>query len=216
MGTLQTTMFLSTVSQEWKDKYIKTFVAVSGPWSGASMALRTLLSGNDLIKTFIGIPFFNPLEIRNVVREMGAIAWLLPDIKYWDKVPLVKTPNKVYTPEDYQEVLALAGANSSYTIFTRGVSLHKLDAPGVEMHCVLSTNYPTEISYTYKQGFDKDPEITYDPLGDGIVPVDSLRQCYGWAEKQRQPVHKKEWVGPHHITILSDPEFIKYLFDNIL
>lgn len=216
MGNLQTTVFLSTVSQEWKDKHIKTFVAVSGPWSGAPMALRTLLSGNDLIKTFIGIPFLNPLEVRSVIRETGSLPWLLPDEKYWSGVNLVTTPNKTYTPSDYGELLDLAGTNISYAIYTKGMALHKLPAPSVEMHCLVSTNYPTEYSYTYKQGFDKDPEIKYEPLGDGIVPVDSLRECYNWEHKQTQKVYKKEWIGPHHISILSDAEFIKYLFDHIL
>jgi len=42
---------------------------------------------------------------------------------------------------------------------------------------VVGINYPTEVMYEYKNGWDRDPEITYDEYGDGLVPGVSLEKC---------------------------------------
>ena len=49
MGNLVTYVFLQNMSQEWKEKYIAKFVAVSSPWAGAMKSLRDLLSGDTVI-----------------------------------------------------------------------------------------------------------------------------------------------------------------------
>lgn len=45
MGGLVAAYFLGLKSQEWKDKYIHNFVAVSTPWLGSVFALESYILG---------------------------------------------------------------------------------------------------------------------------------------------------------------------------
>jgi len=75
-----------------------------------------------------------------------------------------------------------------------------MKAPGVPMHCLYGVDYPTEISFNYKNGFGKDPEITYSKEGDGTVPDVSLRKCKEFAQEQPQLVEVKEFDLADHMT----------------
>jgi len=48
MANMHTGVFLSKQPQQWKDQYIASFISVAGPWSGAPMALRTLVSTQSI------------------------------------------------------------------------------------------------------------------------------------------------------------------------
>lgn len=214
MGNLHTTVFLSKVGKEWKEKYIASYFAVSAPWSGSPMSLRTLVSGNDIVETIIGIPFIDGLKTRDFLRQTGSLPWLLPDSPHWNGTLLVTTPKRKYYGSDIKDLLRDANTSLSWDIHMRGHRLSEFNAPGVKMHCVLSYGFPTEVSYTYESSFDKKPIIKYED-GDGIVPLVSLRDCYKWSNRQSQEVHKIEFEYEHHNTILSNEDFIRYFFDNI-
>lgn len=80
-------------------------------------------------------------------------------------------------------------------------TLSSIKAPGVPLHCLYGVDYPTEISFTYKNGFDKDPEIEYSQEGDGTVPDISLRKCKDFARQQTQPVEVMEFDLADHLTV---------------
>ncbi|MGW8369159.1 MAG: lipase/acyltransferase domain-containing protein, partial [Gammaproteobacteria bacterium] len=65
--------FLNTyVDQAWKDKYIRAFIPIGGPWTGSPKAYRTLLSGDRE-----GMPGDN-LEFLAAERLMGGLLWMAP------------------------------------------------------------------------------------------------------------------------------------------
>ena len=45
LGCLFTYYFLQTQSQAWKDKYIDSYVSISGPYIGAVKSLKAIISG---------------------------------------------------------------------------------------------------------------------------------------------------------------------------
>jgi lysophospholipase III len=51
------------VNQEWKDKYIRMLVSVSGVWGGAAKTLRLMASGDN-----IDIVLVKPLSVRPYQR----------------------------------------------------------------------------------------------------------------------------------------------------
>lgn len=47
LGGLIALQFLNRQTQEWKDKYIRFFIALSPSWGGTVKALEAYLLGND-------------------------------------------------------------------------------------------------------------------------------------------------------------------------
>lgn len=43
-----TLTFLQLQSQEWKNKYIKSFIALAAPWGGSMKSIKTIVSGDDM------------------------------------------------------------------------------------------------------------------------------------------------------------------------
>jgi lysophospholipase III len=211
MGNLHTGVFLSQQTQAWKDKFIGSFVAVAGPWSGAPMALRTIVSGNNLGATVLGINLIDPLRVRQLARQAGGVVWCMPDVEFWNTTELIRTPTGSYNAETLPTLFAQLGTSVTSDIYDHTVKIHDIPAPNVELHCLYGSDYPTEMHYTYKNGFDKDPEITYSNDGDGVVPAQSLQKCNEFAKKQTQPVEIKEFDLAGHMNILYDEELLQYV-----
>lgn len=45
MGNLYVQLLLSRKPQQWKDKFIKSFISLGGPWGGAVKSIRLMTSG---------------------------------------------------------------------------------------------------------------------------------------------------------------------------
>lgn len=48
LGNLHILRLLNSMSQAWKDKYVRSFISVSAPYAGAMVALESILSGSKL------------------------------------------------------------------------------------------------------------------------------------------------------------------------
>lgn len=49
MGNLYIHRLLTHQSQNWKDKHIKSFISLSGPWGGAVKSVRLEISGTAVV-----------------------------------------------------------------------------------------------------------------------------------------------------------------------
>jgi len=45
MGNLHILKLLNEMSQDWKDKYIRSFISISAPFGGSLVSIRCILSG---------------------------------------------------------------------------------------------------------------------------------------------------------------------------
>lgn len=195
MGGPYTGQFLNRQSQKWKDKYIRAWVSLSGALGGSAMAVRALVTEENL-------PFplsFYILQFRTLAQTLPSVAWLLPSqYAFNSSQQWVQTPSKNYSTEDMRQLLVDAGANTTALIFDQVKPYFSLDAPGVETYCSFGYNVSTEGMYTFSSdSFDALPNVTFID-GDGVCPSQSLQMCAGWKKQQSQKVQLLPWNGLYH------------------
>lgn len=92
MGGLWSLHVFNTMSQEWKDKYIKKWIPISPAYGGSVDEMNIMV---DKTKSD---------------RSYESNYWLLPNKKLWNNTEvLVSTPSKNYTIYDINDLFADAG-----------------------------------------------------------------------------------------------------------
>lgn len=167
----------------------------------------------------LGIPhlILDPLDVREQQRTSASNNMMMPSPELWspDEV-LVKTPERVYTVNDYDDFFKDIG-------FPLGIKLRKLvkdriyplsaHAPHVPMHCLYGTGVHTPASYIFghKGEFpDRQPEVVYGD-GDGTVSLRSLEACGTFSQQQDYGVTLKGYHSVDHEGILSDTNVLNYI-----
>ncbi|KAM4721469.1 lysosomal phospholipase A and acyltransferase [Rhinophrynus dorsalis] len=207
MGNLYTLYFLNHQTQDWKDKYIHSFLALGAPWGGVAKTFRVLASGDNN-----RIPVISSLRIRDQQRSAVSTNWLLPYNNTWpqDKA-FVITPSTNYTLMDYQKFYSDIGFEDGWIMRKDTQELiSSLSPPRVRIHCLYGTGVDTPDSYVYESFPDKDPSIIYG-AGDGTVNLESAMQCWKWKVQQKQTVSLLELPGNEHIAMLSNLTTISYI-----
>eukprot|EP00736_Rhodelphis_marinus_P001085 Rmarinus@m.5426 len=181
LGCVILQRFLSKfVDDAWKDKYVASFIPVSGPFGGSAKAFRTLLSGDS-----IGIPGRNNQELQPVEATFGGVAWMLPFHSFHDptrvfvsmvedledvEMEVIKTFSA--TTEDFTHLFGVPGANGrdddAYGFAPLVADVYRqligpmtedFAAPGVDVYCMFGTGIVTEDFYMYQHS-----DVSKDPL----------------------------------------------------
>jgi len=200
------------VTQQWADQYIKSFMPIAAPWSGAPNALRAVLSGDNFGLAFLGIDIVQKKKFRDVARQAGGVVELLPnpDVNKTSTV-FVSTPSKNYTIDNFDELFADFGTPETQPIYKDvDTVLLALHAPQLPVYCLYGYGIETEIAYTYPS-FDDQPVIDNSDLGDGTVPLYSLKECSNWDKQQSQPVTIETFNLIGHSDMLHTPSVINYI-----
>jgi lysophospholipase-3 len=199
--------FLNTyVDQAWKDKYIRAFIPVGGPWTGSPKAFRTLLSGDSE-----GMPGDN-LEFLAAERMMGGLLWMAPAPGAHGDRTFVSVDGQEYgaTEEDFETVFGkIAGRHEQALVLNEllGPRFETVGDPGVLVGCLHGSELPTEAHYVYEGGgFHADPTIDQNVEGDGTVTLDVLELCKEWSQ-----VAAKAFPGGEHLGLLHEDRFVDHV-----
>lgn len=212
--------FLVNQPQEWKDKYIESFVSYSGAYGGCPQALRTVLSGFNDNNT-------DGSQITHkAIKDFTGLQWMLPS-PYVYKEPLVYFNNVSYGSEDIPSLLE-GDTLEIYKNVVLPIQTIGLQAPKVKVYAFGGINKMTESSYMYKDSLSNSP-LKVNPMyntfqeynnnktfpeqlnGDGIIPLQSLEVPLKWTTQQSQPIHYRFYDGAEHLEILSLNEPVREL-----
>ena len=205
---------ISDITQEWKDKYINSFIPLSGAWSGGNEILYTEINGRDF---FEDVDFISTgMLTKPILRSFQSMVWLLPHASVWNNTVIVTTPSRSYTANDYEALFRDIGFPEGYTMYQGILDINKgWPAPNVPTHCFYGVGVPTELEFIYDRGFpDAEPVRIINGDGDGDVNIESSLVCHHWANSQ-YPFEYTEFSGVGHRQILKNEAVLRAI-ENIV
>lgn len=199
------------VTSEWKQIFIKQYIALSAAWGGAAKSARALVSG-DNENIFIDKPIWG----RASQRTYQSTVWLLPppgDL-WTTKDILVSHLGKNYSAFDYQKLFQDIKYPIAWDMYQDVMYLTSdFLPPNVTTYCYYGIDVNTPRQFLYSDGFpDKAPKVVYSN-GDGTVNERSLKVCERWKTKQSYTVHEKAFSHVEHVHLVRDNEVIVAVAD---
>ena len=208
MGAPTSLYFLTkVVDQAWKEKYIKSYVSLSGAWRGLSKTVKMFSSGDNE-----GIIIDMDIWGRKAQRTYPATAWLLPnpsDTWTRDEV-LVSTPAANYSAWDYKALFQAMNYTRGYEMYGEFNNLtSELLPPNITTYCYYGDKVDTPLTFVYGPGDfpDKDPK-TVNGNGDGTVNINSLMSCERWKNQQPYSVTLKSFDNVEHVDMVKNKDVI--------
>ncbi|PAV67748.1 hypothetical protein WR25_04245 isoform C [Diploscapter pachys] len=181
------------VDQEWKDKFIKSHVSLAAPWGGSMQIVRLFASGYNMNYYRVILP---PSKLRAMQRSFTSSAFLFPSKSVWNATDVLAiTDAKNYTTSNIEQFFKDVNYMVGWEQYKHsGTLLGNLEAPGVEVHCVIGTGMDTPEQFNWPKGYfpDYPPYITNGD-GDGTVNRKSAEVCLRWNEKNNAG-HKASFV----------------------
>ena len=214
MGSPVMLYFLTNVvSQQWKDKYVKAFVPLSGVWKGSVATLTSIITGD-----FHNIPVVQPSTIRPLQRSLPSDYFLIPvpDHNVWSSTePVVVTPDRNYTVYDYPSLFTDMQYSVGYSQYKVIPSLlTTLSPPNVDTYCYYGTGVPTPIALVYEEGEFPDVFPSTDMgNGDGIVNEVSLQACSIWKQTQSHKLNILSFPEIDHFGMVSNNQVLQAVLD---
>lgn len=210
LGCPYTHHFLSKMSQDWKDTYIKVWITLAGAWAGAAKLMRIYASGTSL-----GLPdvVLEPLSLRPVLRTYESSAFLLPSKDFWSvEEVIVQTANQNYSLGNLKKFFLDIGYPDAINISGLVPPIWIREPPNVTLYCLYGTDIPTPEKFLYQvdEFPDTFPKTEFGD-GDGTVNIRSLQACHSFVGKQEQQVVIKSFSKAEHMAMVGDPRVIEFV-----
>ena len=200
MGGPVTLYLLNNVTtQEWKDKYINTFIPLAGAWAGCNGGLLTKISA------MLAGPQAEYLEhFGTSFQTLESLVWLIPNPLVWKDRVLVTTKSHNYSANEYEQLFDSISRQTDYNEIKQAFRNNgNLSAPNVSVHCFYGIGTPTVEVVNYGSGLPTSYDsITYGD-GDSVVNLLSSQVCQQWSN-QEAPFNVKIFEKLDHDEIVTD------------
>ncbi|KAA6359258.1 MAG: hypothetical protein EZS28_045215, partial [Streblomastix strix] len=205
----------SYVSEYWKQKYIESFISVSGPYGGVVESFSYLLAPRKWI-----VPGVTPHESFKSLKYVAPFYWLLPNKYGFDEdndiIAEIPSLNITITPKNQSWVFESTGRLDQLKAanHVKDIRNQLHNPPHIKTHVFICTGVPTISKILFNASYEQyniqwwnteGVDIMSD--GDNTVTAKSLRVPYQWIKAQEQPVIIRELAGPDHSGILNDKKF---------
>lgn len=207
-GCQNNVYFLSTQTQNWKDKYVRSVIAMAGNWAGSVKPLLAYTFGLN-----VG-PFVQPGVVKRLFGSFPSVAGSLPsEESFTANDVLIKNGDQNYTIMDYKRLFNDLYHPDGYEMW---LDAHKflspLPIPNVELHCLHGYDVKTMEQFNWNSGGfpDKTPEIKYGD-GDGTINISSLQACKKYKHLQEKPFYYKTFAKIAHQPVIEDRIVFEYI-----
>lgn len=207
------------VSEEWKNRYVESFISINGPYGGSFEAFAHLASPHRWGSSPVSAKL-----LHKITQTLGGIYWMLPNSNAFakDKV-IAKVPNA-------NMVITLDNMTSTWSVSNRSTILRAvestlqattgLDALHLPTHIFYSNGYRTMNELVFEGPEDswwtKESKSTSTTDGDGTVPIESLKSPLRWKDEQIEIVTEHLIEHASHISVLHKPQLVAEVMDIIL
>jgi hypothetical protein len=199
------------VSQQWKDKYIKTFITMGAPWLGSPTAsaffanFEAVVRGPKLPKIIID-------TYRALGLSTGLLVSFLPAEKYSSNDVVISTTKRNYTGAQSMDLLRDTNATQAMAIRKNNVNNYNtIPAPQTELHCLYGYGFDTAQTYVFAGPDFSTLKTVINTTGDDVVTMKSLSFCTTFKTQQPQPVHFQGFFNVSHETMQDSPLIWNYL-----
>jgi len=163
------------IDQAWKDKYLDSWISLSGVFNGAPQVVHQLIQGMPAY----GIDYVDPLILRDSMRSFPSLSFLVPShIDGYEDTIIAYTAEKNYTLSEVADLLEAGGAVNAADMKRKQTIITTSD-PGVKVHCWYTSNMATEFSFIMESPNSSETLPIYG-LGDQTGDVHSLSRCQDW------------------------------------
>ena len=149
-GPVSLYFLTNVVSQEWKDQYIHAYIPLSPAYAGAFGNLDVILYGNKLIMNVA-----NGEDSTATTRSFASTVWLLGSPSIWGNTPILSTPDRNYTANDYKIIFDAVEYKNGYQMYSDVSDLNNgYPAPNVPVYCFYGIDvrtYSRSISILIRQ-----------------------------------------------------------------
>lgn len=224
LGSMIANYFLVNSDSSWKNQYIKSFISISGTFGGCPKALRTILSGDDLLD----------YPLNQVIKNFTGLMMMLPRSEVYGDNPIIHYNQVSYTSYDVRDLInKVSPEHAEIYDIAKTVTDKCMEPPGVPVYIVAGTDLNTESSYNYNKSLINDPIKNYPYyqidlpdtqkfnypdyfVGDSVMPKFALEYPIFWSKYQEQPVNYQFFGNAEHNKILSMEKPIKYILAAVL
>ncbi|OZC12453.1 Lecithin:cholesterol acyltransferase [Onchocerca flexuosa] len=205
------------VTQEWKDKFIRSHISIAGAWGGSLQIIRLLASGYNMNQYRILLP---PSSLREMQRSFTSSTFLFPNYNIWSKDEVFATvSDKNYTLKNVEEFFQDINYEVGwYQYQNTAYLLGNFKAPNVAIHCIYGYDIETPELFQWSPTWfpDYQPHTIYGD-GDGTVNLRSLEACKKWIGKNGgKKISTYAIKDGEHVEIMSQESVIKLIKNIVL
>ncbi len=197
------------ISQDWKDKYIKTFIPLSGAWSG----------GNEILPTFISGTLHDGNEFEQFgasFQTMESTVWLTPNPFVWKDKVIITTDTVTYSANDYEKLFDSLDRKTDYTKLEHYFTINNdYPAPNVPVHCYYGVGVDTIEVVNYGDSFPNSYDNFSYGDGDGSVNLLSSEVCLKWSREMTAPFHHQIFGNTNHNEMIKEPYVLCAIYETI-
>lgn len=123
----------------------------------------------------------------------------------------MKKQQSVYTADDFKQFFEDINHLDGYRMWLNTKDLlGSLEAPGVEVWCLVGVGKQTLARIDYVGDFPTSASQELYDDGDGTVTIQSADYCKKWSQEQQQPVYYRQFESDH-LAILKNDNVLRYI-----